>query len=387
MKAISKTISIDISQLKPGMILAQDIRDNPNGIVLLSACSKITAKALRAIRKFNVQGKCLIYTGEVDEANKADESKDFLEDLHQRKIKQKISNQIPKSINKKKLQAKKIYKDTFNTVKDFYNKSGINAKVDLYDITKAAESIAGEIIRNHQVLLQIALLKAVDNYTFSHAVHVSIYVSSLAKFLNFTTKQLQEISLAGLLHDIGKVDIPFEIVNKPGKLSDSEFEVMKGHVRYSYNRVCNFSGLSDNVLSAILQHHERMDGSGYLQKLRGGQIHHWARLLAIADVYDAITTDRVYRNALLPHEGAEILMGNSGKLDMQYLNIFLRNMTFYPVGCKVVLSTGEIGTVAALHPNMPLRPVIRITEKDSKDLRTINLLDNLTTFITSIVKE
>ena len=80
-------------------------------------------------------------------------------------------------------------------------------------------------------------------------------------------------------------------------------------------------------------------------------------------------------------------MGNSGKLDMQYINIFLRNMTFYPVGCKVVLSTGEIGTVVALHPNMPLRPVIRITEKDSKDLRTINLLDNLTTFITSIVKE
>ena len=379
MKAMSKIISIDISQLKPGMILGQDIRDNPNGIILLSAGSKITVKALLAIKKFNIQGKCLVYTEECSIGSQ--------ENHHQEIIKQKISRQVPIKINKRDLQARKIYKDTFKTVKDFYNKSGINANVDLYDITKAAEGIAAEIINNHQVLIQIALLKAVDNYTFSHAVHVSIYVSALAKFLNFTTKQLQEISLAGLLHDIGKMDIPLDIVNKPGKLSDSEFSIMKEHVRYSFNRLCNFSELNDNVLSAILQHHERMDGSGYPQKLRGEQIHHWARLLAIADVYDAVTTDRVYRNALLPHEGAEILMGNSGKLDMQYLNIFLRNMTFYPVGCKVVLSTGEIGTVVALHRDMPFRPVIRITGEDSKDIRTINLLNNLTTFITGIVKD
>ncbi len=384
MGTISKTISIDISQLKPGMILARDLRDNPNGIILLSAGSIVTVKALRAIGEFNVRGKCLVYANEADEAEKGGEN--ILNYLHQEGIKQKNNSQTPVNINKTNFQAQKIYNDTFNTVKDFYDKASINAKSDLNDITQAAENIAVEIIRNHQVLLQIALLRAVDNYTFSHAVHVAIYVSALAKFLNFTTKQLQEISLAGLLHDIGKVDIPYDIVNKPGKLSNSEFKVMKEHVRYSYNRVCNFSGLSANVLNAILQHHERMDGSGYPQKLKGGQIHHWARLLAIADVYDAITTDRVYRDALLPHEGAEILMGSSGKLDMRYLNIFLHNMSFYPPGCRVVLSSGEIGTVVALHRDMPLRPVIRITGKDGK-VRTLNLLNNLTTFITGIVKD
>ncbi len=360
------------------MILAEDLRDSPTGIVLLSSGSKITEKTLRAIEQFNVQGRCLVYF--------ADQNRTFTESSL-KKIRQEKNKQIPVRIGKINLQAKKLYKDTYKTVKDFYNKSSMNKTVDLYEINKAAESIAAEITRSPQVLLQLAFLKTIDDYTFSHAVHVSIYVTALAKYINFPAKQLHEICLAGLLHDVGKVDIPLHIVNKPEKLSDEEFEVMKEHVRYSFNRVRDFSGVSKDMLNAILQHHERMDGSGYLEKLKGSEIHHWARLLAIADVYDAITTDRVYRNALLPHEGAEILMSNSGKLDIQYLNIFIRNMIFYPVGCKVVLSTGEIGTVISLHRNMPLRPLVQIVDKDSKKTHTINLVNNLTTFITDIIKE
>ncbi|MDO9535885.1 MAG: HD-GYP domain-containing protein [Bacillota bacterium] len=257
----------------------------------------------------------------------------------------------------------------------------------MHEANKAAENIADEVTRDPQVLLQIAFLKAIDDYTFSHAVHVSIYVTSLGKFLNLSKKELHELSLAGLLHDIGKVDIPPEIVNKPGKLTDEEFKIMKEHVRFSFNRVYRFEGINRDILSAIGQHHERIDGSGYLQKLKGPYIHKWARLLSIADVYDAITTDRVYRNAVLPHEGAEILMSNTGKLDTDFLNIFIRNISFYPTGTQVILSTGENGIIVGTQPNMPLRPIVKITAKDGKTARVVNLVDNLTTFITHVLKD
>lgn len=401
-------LSIKISQLEKGMVLAEDILHNPSGVTLLPAGTTIDERALKAINLFPIHENCLIYDptdlseepvyqertspeqavpGQTAKSSKkiaspipeAGAAYDFFE---QKPPEDLID--LPEAISQ---QARTIYRSTFKTVRNFYEKSRLDNTMNMAEIQKASSEIASEVTRDPQVLLQIAVLKAIDDYTFSHAVHVAIYATTLGKLLRFSERELHQISMAGLLHDIGKVDVPDEILNKPGKLTDEEFNIMKQHVRYSFNRVYRFEGITRDLLSAIGQHHERIDGSGYLQRLEGSEIHKWARILAIADVYDAVTTNRTYGEGLLPHEGAEILMGSTGHLDSSYLNLFIRQISFYPVGCRIMLNTGEVGTVIANNPEMPLRPVLQVTGSDGSGIRVINLMDSLTTFITHIIKQ
>ncbi len=369
------------------MVLAEDVKHHPSGVTLVKAETTIDDRALKVIKLFPTNETSLIYgpreggkTGRQD--NQLPDTARESTALYEQEPPEDQIN-IPEAISQ---QARTIYKSTFKTVRNFFEKARLQEKLNLGEIKKASEDIASEVIRDPQVLLQIAVLKAIDDYTFSHAVHVSIYATTLGRFLHFSERDLHEISMAGLLHDIGKVDIPDEILNKPGKLSDEEFQIMKQHVRHSFNRVYRLEGVSHDLLCAIGQHHERLDGTGYLQKLEGKDIHKWARIMAIADVYDAVTTNRIYREAMLPHEGAEVLMGSSGHLDPYYLNLFIRQISFYPAGCKVMLNTGEKGSIIANNPEMPLRPVVQVTEKDG-GIRVINLMDSLTTFITHIIQE
>lgn len=391
---------LNVSRLKPGMILADDIKHYHTGITLLSAGTHLDPKHLKALELFPTEEECLVYVqgqepvcdekedeketaakapGEglsgaappVEVSPKADREKD-------------LDKRIPMEISQ---HARQVYLDTYKVVRNFFNKSTLFGEVELGEVRKAASELSSEIVRDPQVLLQIAVLKLIDDYTFSHAVHTSIYAATLAQFLGYSKERVQEICLSALLHDIGKADVPDEILNKPGLLTEDEFRVMKEHVRYSYNRLYRLQDVSRDLLLAIAQHHERMDGSGYLRGLRGTEIHEWARLLAIADVYDAVTTKRVYRDALLPHEGAEVLMGSAGELDPEFLEIFIRNINFYPVGCRVRLSTGEVGTVKEVYPDIPFRPVVQVNRAEGAGKREINLVRDLTVFITGVIKE
>ena len=394
-----KIVKIKISELNTDMILAEDIRHTPTGVTLLTAGTRISPKSLQAIKLFPVAQECLIFE-EMEDIPSEEPTEEpprshvFKDAEHINANDPSIvatapphpqdSLELPAAINQ---QAQTLFKDTYYTVKQFYEQSRFTDNLDLGEISSAARELTGGLLRDPQVLLQIAVLKIIDDYTFSHAVHVAIYATTLGKHLNMPSRDLYELCLAGLLHDIGKIDIPSEIVNKPGKLTDEEFSIMKEHVRHSFNRVYRFQNINRDLLNAIGQHHERMDGSGYLQRLSGTNIHKWARLLAVADVYDAVTSKRCYHDAMLPHEGAEILMGSSYHLDPHMVRAFIRTISFYPVGCKVMLSTNEQGIVLGTHRDMPLRPIIHVKQKDGKGARVINLANDLTTFITHIIKE
>ena len=385
-------ISISVKELDPGMILAEDLMHIPSGTTLLSAGTKITSKALEAIKLFPVGDNCLIYNEFDDkaildellqkeepapESNKPEEKAAIVQE------KEEIAT-LPAAISK---QTQKLFVETYQTVKDFYQNAAFSDTSDIKDVRNAAEKLTTELLYDPQVFLQISVLKVIDDYTFSHAVHAAIYATTLGRALHMPAKDLHELCLAGLLHDIGKIDIPQEIVNKPGRLTDDEYTVMKEHVRYSFNRVYRFQNIGRDLVRTIGEHHERMDGNGYLQKLAGTSIHKWARLMAVADVYDAVTTNRCYRDAMLPHEGAEILMGEAFNLDPHLVRTFIRTISFYPIGCKVMLSTNEQGIVLGTHRDMPLRPIIHVRKKDGKGSRVINLANDLTTFITHIIKD
>lgn len=383
--------------LQPGMKLGKDLRDKNTGAVLLAKGTTVNQKKINAINMFAPEGKCYIMV-EVDDpvpetpetsaadSHEADtnKTKTASDAARQKTDIDKDINAFPERIS---VHSQTIYKDTLKTVKSFYeNPNSITAET--INTTKSiAGRIADEVTRDPQILMQISMLKAFDNYTFSHAVHVAVYASTLANFLKMPQDKIQELCLAALLHDIGKVDVPDEILNKPGSLTQEEFAIIKEHPRNGYKRVYKFSNVTKDILQAIYQHHEKMDGNGYPQRLTGEQIHPWARIISVADVYDAVTTDRVYRDSLLPHVGAEILMSCAGQLDHNYIYTFLNNMPIYPVGSKVKLSTGEMGVVSRIIPNMPLRPVIKVIDGQGREVRTLLLNKELTVFITELLKD
>lgn len=368
-----KTFVVDIRKLVPGLVLANNLINNKTGAVIIPAGTMISNRHLKQINAFGISGECAV----CDPKDVALGLEDGNEDWAKVKIKP-----LPQTIND---QSKRIYLETFDTVRKFFRRDKSIDETDVREIKEVTVNISDEILRDPYVLPQIAVLKAIDNYTYSHSLNVAIYATTLARFLGYKAGILKEICLAGLMHDIGKLDIPKKIVDKPGLFTQEEFAIMKKHARYSAERLKSIKNISDNIVAAVSQHHEKMNGTGYNIGLRDTQIHDWASILAIADVYDALTTARTYRKALLPHEGAEIIMGSTiDHLDYVKVKVFIREMPFYPLGTRVALSTGKTGSVISRHSASPLRPTIQL---DGEFNQTIDLAKDLTTFITAIINE
>ena len=413
---------VTTASLRPGMVMAEDLVDHKTGSVLVKAGARINQSILSNLSFFSLKNAYYIYKdlgAELEEEPSTENEEEHVDrqaKKHEKYLeykKKKEARQLEKSKEEvdpgkvpqffetgKEIEMSKymkplpeevsaysqrIYEEGIKAIKGFYEKPEIVTAEQVNQSLRAAGEITEEIMRNHHVLLQIAAMKAFDNYTFSHAVHVAIYASTLAKYLNFSRRDMEQICLTGLLHDLGKIDIPLEILNKPEKLTPKEFEVMKGHVRQSYKRVKMFQRINEEIPGVIYQHHERMDGQGYPEGISGKDIHKWARIISIADVYDAVTTDRAYRHSFLPHIGAEILMSSMGQLDSDYVQAFLNNMPIYPIGSRVKLNTGEVGVVACTYPQMQLRPRVHVLNSKEEVIRTVNLNEDFTKHITEIL--
>lgn len=404
---MNKILVEDIKNLKPGMVLADDIRHNVSGIVLFSSGMALSESTIKKLQSSNISDQCLVYdpdtmlesyinevTGDLPLDEVPPDLFDRSELPADKDRDQKDEDSVKINAEYISKESQKVYNHTLKAIKNLFENINDMDTIYLDEAKKAAGNLASQVERDPQILLQISVLKAVDNYTYSHGIHVSIYAAVLAKYLGFSSRDIYQVGLAGLLHDIGKTDIPQEVLFKPGQLTPEEYDVMKEHVRHSFRRLYKSKGMNNSILQGIIQHHEKVDGTGYLQKLKDTEIHKWARIIAIADVYDAVTTKRVYKDAMLPHEAAEILMGSIGHLDNNYLKTFLSKISIYPVGCRVVLNTGEMGTVIATNPQLPTRPLVYIKVKaktgnlgDPESAgKVINLMESLSTFIVKIVQ-
>jgi putative nucleotidyltransferase with HDIG domain len=202
---------------------------------------------------------------------------------------------------------------------------------------------------------------AFDNYIFTHSFNVALYSSALAMKSDFTEKEVMEIGIGGLLHDIGKMSVPDEILKKPGTLTHEEFELMKKHAEIGFEMLRKQDDIPLLAAHCAYQHHERWDGSGYPRHLKGEEIHPFARLMAVTDVFDALTTHRIYREPMLPHEAMEVLYSGADRLfDQKYVLALRDTIALYPLGLSVTLNTGEAGVVVDANIGVPSRPVIRI---------------------------
>ena len=240
--------------------------------------------------------------------------------------------------------------------------SYLYSNTEAEDLADASKSIASELLKaidaNDALAVDISMLKVSDEYTFKHSVDVATMAMVVAKKMGFSEEEVCDVGVAGLLHDLGKSKVPTEVLNKPGKLTNEEFDIMKKHPIYSYNILKDNKGIKDSVKLAVLQHHEKINGQGYPMGLSSSQICKFAKILAVVDIYDALVTERPYKEAFTQRDAVEMLMAMTYELDMDSLKGFLGSVILYPVNCVVQLSNGEYAKVVENYTDYILRPKV-----------------------------
>ncbi len=224
--------------------------------------------------------------------------------------------------------------------------------------TNISNELVNAITSSNAVAIDINLIKVSDEYTFKHSVDVATMAMVIGQGLNLTQDELREIGIAGLLHDLGKSQIPLEILNKPGRLDDNEFKLMKQHSLFGFKILKEKNQLPEPIMMGVLQHHEKMNGKGYPLGTAGDSIHKYARIIAVADVYDALVTERPYKKAFHKREAVEMILAMTQELDMEAMLSFFNCVILFPVDSIVTLSSGEPAKVVKNNRNNCLRPTV-----------------------------
>ena len=278
-----------------------------------------------------------------------------------------------------RIEAKILVK---NLMEEFKKKSRFNA-----DGAKAiVDCMLDELLTTKDIMINLSDIKATDDYTFSHSVNVCILSLITGVKIGLNQLRIRDLGVGALLHDIGKITIPEELLKKPCKLTSEEYEIVKQHTVSGFNILKSDINISTTSAYVAFGHHERYDGSGYPNGAKGDEIHQFARIVAIADVFDAMTSDRVYRKKFKTHEAAEYLTTASDQLfDPEILQCFIKNIAYYAIGTTVLLNTGEKGIVVDCNSSFTTRPIIRIIYNSKgdkvKNYEEIDLTKRLNIFI------
>jgi putative nucleotidyltransferase with HDIG domain len=271
-------------------------------------------------------------------------------------------------------QAKKVIGNILEDVR-------LGQIINTIEAQKVVNGIVENLMEDTEALLCLSQLKNRDEYTVTHSLNVSILSVAFAKQLGLGVDDLQIIGLGGLLHDLGKMRIPLEILNKPGKLTDPEFDIMKNHVLLGEEILEESGDFPTRAMTIVLQHHERYNGKGYPFGLAEEAIHLFGRISAIVDVYDAITSDRVYHRAMTPHEAVKKIYEWRTDFDQSLVESFIQTIGIYPLGSLVEINESDVGMVVYNNPANLLRPSVMLLLDHSNQRyrppRLIDLMDRL----------
>ncbi|MBQ9377147.1 MAG: HD-GYP domain-containing protein [Schwartzia sp.] len=305
-------INLPIKKLRPGMITAQSIYNKKGGSYLTRG-TPVTEQYISRLKKLGVTNIT------VTSVNPA------------------FSVLPPDDIIQEKTRVKAIHK-----VYDTYHALESTGELSADALEGTSEDILVDILSNRSNLVQLTDLRMHDDYTFAHSVNVAVLAGMLGAQARLSKQDMLNLIMGSLLHDIGKIFVPSDILTKPGRLSDSEFTVIQMHPEAGRKKLRDLNMPAASVLAAIAsQHHEHMDGRGYPHHLMGDKIHRFARIVAVADVYDALTTRRSYKPAYKPHIAYKIMTKCSpGQFDEPLLSLFFDNVAIYPVGTVLKTTMG-----------------------------------------------
>jgi putative nucleotidyltransferase with HDIG domain len=240
-------------------------------------------------------------------------------------------------------------------------------KIDLKTVKSTVNNIMDGILRNPDAHLCMTHMKNRDEYTAQHSINVCVLSMALARHVGLHTDQISMLGVGALLHDIGKIKTPLEILNKPDKLTEQEFDIMKSHPQTGRQILERFHELPMDVIDIAFSHHERMAGGGYPRGIRNQDISYWSKLVSIVDVYDAITSDRCYHKGMSPTEAlTRMYSWRLTDFDPILLEQFIQCIGIYPIGTLVELTSGEVGIVIAVNPVHRLRPKLSLVLSGDK---------------------
>lgn len=331
-------LTIDI--IKKGMVLQSDVYDDA-GTLVLSAGTVLSDALIGKLKAKHIEQISVI--------------KD-----------QSVLDNVPiiavdENVRKAYLETVEQYKELFTSLKKGH-------KVAYEEVESVTEPILNEVIKNSSVVRQVWRLRTFDNYTFDHSVGVSIFSALLAKWLNYSPSMIKRAAIAGLVHDVGKIKLPDDILNKQTALTDAEYEVMKLHPLLGYNLLRDSSSMPDVILEAVLHHHERYDGSGFPHGLVGENIPPLTRVVSIGDIFSAMINHRVYAETLNPYKAAQNILDMSyNELDPYMAQLFVRGISNYYIGNVVKLTSGEVGEIVLVNQAELERPLVK-TENTFVDL-------------------
>ncbi|MDR3175476.1 MAG: HD-GYP domain-containing protein [Desulfovibrio sp.] len=262
--------------------------------------------------------------------------------------------------------AAEVHDDTVGYVRNFMDDIR-TGKLDMSPAFDFMGKIMESMERNVNAMLSLCRLRRVDSYTYMHCVNVSVFTSMFARYQGMSEKEVLSLGLSGLFHDLGKALIPAQILNAPRKLSPQERLIMNSHPTLGYEQIKDIQGIIPEVPLGMLHHHEKYNGGGYPSSLSGDAISKTGYIIALADVYDALTSRRVYKDGMTPHQALGIMYEEMlGKdLHPELLNKFIKMLGVYPIGSVVEMSDGSWGVVSGCNVNAPIRPVVTLI-RDAK---------------------
>lgn len=361
---------VPLECVRNGSCLGKTVYNN-EGRVLINSDSLITDSILKKLKSYGIN---FIYV--IDSSSEVE-----IETIIKPQLREKATSLI---------------KETFKNVDrliNIQNNSYTNkdCSIDDEDYLKSihllAEDLLDNILSNKNLLYSLVDIKNMDFYTYEHSVNVAIISLVIGITLRLSRDELLNLCVGALLHDIGKVFIEKEVITKDGPLNYNEFELIKAHTEKGYYYLENKESIHYDSKMIVLQHHERIDGLGYPRGLCNNQINKYAKIVAIADVYDTLTSDKSFIQRLCASDALEYIMSHAGTLlDFEMVKIFSRVIVPFPSGTIVKLSNGDLGEVQETLPNFPLRPNIKILKSNSnfKEGSVISLIDELSLVISNV---
>lgn len=363
---------VSIDWVREGSFLGKTIYDN-DGRVLLREGVRLNNSLINRIKFLNIHSLYI-----TDEYSNAD-----IEDIIKPELRQKAIKSI---------------KDTFLSIRNYdfathTSNKGLNATLKDRDnkfenIADVANEIIEELLSKNDVLINVVDIKSLDSYTYQHSVNVAILSLIIGIEMKLLKTDLFTLCMGALLHDTGKMMVPKEILLKYDKLTSEEFEIMKEHPKMGYDYLKTSYQISPQARMIVLQHHQWVNGKGYPSVEDGGSMTKLSKIVSVADVYDAITSDRLYRRAMSPNDALEYIMAGTGtQFEYEIVDKFVKRVVPYPEGTLVKLNNGEIGVVEESIVNFPLRPKIKIIKSDvPSQLNThVELVEKLDLVIERVV--